>query len=205
MLGLAQLRRGAREHRTRVAQLGGGVHRATGLAAVAVLVGCAAARAAALNEAVGQKHALVGVKKLLNRALGNQPVVAQRQVNALRQLVVFGAVGAVPVVKADGKAVKVRLAAAGNLCHKRLRGKPGFFCGNHDGCAVRVVGANKVHLMPVHAQCPHPNVGLDVLHDVPNVKLAVGIGQGGGNKQAAVGGGRGTHVGRYCRNTSPAA
>jgi hypothetical protein len=31
------------------------------------------------------------------------------------------------------------------------------------------------------------DIGLDVLHQVSKVNLAVGIGQGGGNKQAAVG------------------
>jgi hypothetical protein len=29
---------------------------------------------------------------------------------------------------------------------------------------------------------PHPNIGLDVFHDVPNMEVAVGIRQGGGNE-----------------------
>jgi hypothetical protein len=31
----------------------------------------------------------------------------------------------------------------------------------------------------------HPDIGLDVLHQMANVDVAVGVGQGGGNKKSA--------------------
>ncbi len=61
------------------------------------------------------------------------------------------------------------------------------------GRAVGVVCAHKVDLAALHALEPHPDVGLDVLHDVADVEIAVGIRQGGGDKQLA---GRGRHGGQ---------
>ena len=90
-----------------------------------------------------------------------------------------------PVVKADVKAVQVGLAARRNISHKLLRGFAGFFGRNHDGRAVRIVRANKIHLVALHALKAHPDVGLDVLHDVADMEFAVGVGQGGGDKQLA--------------------
>jgi hypothetical protein len=48
---------------------------------------------------------------------------------------------------------------------------------------VGVIGADKMHLMALHALKSHPDVGLDVLHDVANVKFAIGIRQSRGDKQ----------------------
>src|SRR5688572_20093916 len=51
---------------------------------------------------------------------------------------------------------------------------------------MRVVGADEVHLMPLHALESHPNIRLDVFHDVPDVKRSVCVGQGGGDENAAL-------------------
>jgi hypothetical protein len=66
-----------RQRRVRVLQVGGRIDRAADLAVVAVLVLGAALGALALDEAVGQEHALLGVEELLDRAHGDQAVVAQ--------------------------------------------------------------------------------------------------------------------------------
>ena len=191
VLRVAQHRRGAGQGRVGVFQLGRAVDRAAGLAVVAVLVFGAALGAFAFDEAVGQEHTALGVEKLGDGAGGNQPVGLEAAVNGLRQLVVFGAVGGVPVVKGDVKAVQVGLAAGGYVGHKLLRRLAGLLRGNHDGRAVRIVSADKVHRVALHALEPHPDVGLDVLHDVADVEGAVGVGQGGGDKQLARHGGGG--------------
>jgi hypothetical protein len=103
----------------------------------------------------------------------------------LRQFVVLGRVGAVPVVERDVEAVEVRLAAGGDLRHEGLRREPGLLGGDHDRRAVGVVGADEVHLVPAHALEPHPGVGLDVLHHVADVEGGVGVGQGGGDEELA--------------------
>ena len=88
-----------------------------------------------------------------------------------------------PIVKRNVKAVQIRLPALGNVGHKLLGCFADFFSGNHDGCTVGIVCAHKVHLMAKHSLRPYPNVSLDVFHDVANVKMSIGIGQGGGDKQ----------------------
>ena len=80
------------------------------------------------------------------------------------------------------KAVQVGLAAGGNVSHELLRRLAGFFGRNHDGCAVRIVGTDEVDRVALHALEPHPDVGLDVFHDVTDVEVAVGVGEGGGNE-----------------------
>ena len=62
---------------------------------------------------------------------------------------------------------------------------PGFLRGEHDRRAVRVVGADEMHLVALHALEAHPDVGLDVLHDVADVERPVGVGQGGGDEELA--------------------
>ena len=61
----------------------------------------------------------------------------------------------------------------------------GLFGRNHDGRAVRVVRPHKVHRVALHALEPHPDVGLDVFHDVADVEVAVGVGEGGGDEELA--------------------
>ena len=62
---------------------------------------------------------------------------------------------------------------------------PGFLGGEHDRRAVRVVGADEMHLVPLHALEAHPDIGLDVFHDVADVERAVGVGQSGGDEELA--------------------
>ncbi|MOA51021.1 hypothetical protein D3C78_1741130 [compost metagenome] len=94
-------------------------------------------------------------------------------------------VGVVPVVELDVKAVEVGLAAGSDVGHELLGRDAGLFGGNHDGRAVGVVGAHEVHVMAVHSLKTDPDVGLDVLHDVADVKVAVGVGQGSGCEDLA--------------------
>ena len=91
-----------------------------------------------------------------------------------------------PVVELDVKTVKVLLAPGGDGGDEFLGLLSGLFGRQHDRRAVRVVGTDKVHLIALHALEAHPDVGLDVLHDVADVKCAVSVGQGGGGKDAAV-------------------
>jgi hypothetical protein len=108
---------------------------------------------------------------------------------------VFRSVGGMPVVKGDMEPVQVGLAAGGDVGHELLRRLAGLFGGNHDRRAVRIVGADEVHRVPLHALEPHPDVGLDVFHDVADVEIAVGVRQRGGDEKLPCGGlrGRGGH------------
>ena len=61
---------------------------------------------------------------------------------------------------------------------------------------MRVVGADEVHLVALHALEAHPDVGLDVLHHVADVERRVGVGQGGGDEELARHGGQELQRGR---------
>ncbi len=90
-----------------------------------------------------------------------------------------------PVVVRDVEAVEVLLAAASDRGDEFLRRLAGFLRRQHDRRAVRVVGADEMHLVALHALETHPDVGLDVLHDVADVKRPVGIRQGRGDEEPA--------------------
>jgi len=50
---------------------------------------------------------------------------------------------------------------------------------------VGVVRTYEVHRIALHALVPHPDVGLDVFHDVTDMEVAVGVGEGGSNEELA--------------------
>ena len=59
---------------------------------------------------------------------------------------------------------------------------------------MRIIGTNKMHLMPAHTHEPHPDICLDVLHDVADVEWAVRVGQRRRHKQLAWRGTGGSHA-----------
>ena len=90
-----------------------------------------------------------------------------------------------PVVKTDVKTVQILFTTSCNVGYKLLRRFAGFFSGDHDGGAVGVVCAYKIHRIALHALKPHPNISLDVLHDVADVEVAVGVGERRGDEKLA--------------------
>ena len=53
------------------------------------------------------------------------------------------------------------------------------------GAEVNFVCAYKIDGVALHALKPHPNIGLDVLHDVADVEVAIGVWQCGGDEKLA--------------------
>ena len=90
-----------------------------------------------------------------------------------------------PVVEFDVESVEVLLAPLGDFRDELLRRFPRLLRRQHDRRAVGVVGADEVHFVALHALEPHPDVRLDVLHDVADVERAVRVRQGGGDEQPA--------------------
>jgi hypothetical protein len=180
--GLEQRLR-ARQRRVRVLQLGRGVNRAAILAGIAVLVLRAAVRAFALEVAVGEEHGLHRVEKLLDRLAVDQSRGLQPAEDILRKLGVFGRVRRVPVVMADVEPVQIRPARLLDRVDEFLRRLPGFPGREHDRRAVRIVGAHEMHLVPLQALEAHPDIGLDVFHDVADVERTVCVRQRGGDKE----------------------
>jgi len=101
VLGILEHRGGAGDCRAWILQLGGLVGGAAFFAIVAVLIFGRAAGAGALDEAVGEEHALLGIEILGHRAGGNVPGIAQAGVDQLGQFAVLWRVGAMEVVEID--------------------------------------------------------------------------------------------------------
>jgi hypothetical protein len=91
-----------------------------------------------------------------------------------------------PVVEADVKTGKVLRPFGADARDQFLRRDAFGFRLEHDGRAVRVVRADEMHRIALHALEPYPDVGLDVLHDMADMKRAVGVRQGGGDEEFAL-------------------
>ena len=141
--------------------------------------------ALALDVAIGQEHALDRVEELLDAARFNQPRRPQLAIDVLGKLDVLWRIGRMPVVERNAKAPEV-LGALGGDPGDELLWRDSFGLSlEHDGRAVRVVGAHEMDRMPRHAQGPHPDVGLDVLHDVADMEGAVCVGKRSGDENGA--------------------
>ena len=182
MVGTAQLRFCARHGGIRCYQFGRGVGRAANFAVVAVLVAGVALRAFALDEAIRQEHVSDGVVKLLDGTHFDQAFVSERAIEGLGALPVFVGMGRAVVVESDmegGKIVVVFLPDARDELFRR----DAFVLGaQHDGRAVRVVGADIMAGVAAHFLEAHPDVGLDVFDQMAQMNAAVGVGQGGGDE-----------------------
>jgi hypothetical protein len=48
-----------------------------------------------------------------------------------------------------------------------------------------IIGTDEMHFVADHPLKAHPDIGLDVLHDVADMKRAIGVRQCSGNEQMA--------------------
>ena len=185
VLRLALDRARARQHRDGILEVGGGVGRPAGLAAVAVLVGGAAARAGALDVAVRQEHPGLLVVGLGDLAPGDMAGLVERLEDQLGVVAVFRRVRRVVVVEADAEG-REALPPLGPHPGDQLLGADALGPGlQHDRGAVRVVGADVEALVAAQALEAHPDVGLHHLGHPAEVGGAVGIGQGAGDEDLA--------------------
>ena len=193
VLGAADDRRAAGQRGIGVDEVGGRVDLAADLAGVAVLVLGVTVGALALDVAVRQEHFLHRIEELLDGARGHQARRLQPPIDLLRQRRVLGRMGGVPVVEADVIAVQIVRPLGGDACHQFFRRDALGLGLQHDRCAVGIIGPHEQHVLAQHALETHPDVSLDVLHDVADVERSVGVGQGGGDEQTLgmlAGGGR---------------
>src|SRR6185295_16540670 len=89
------------------------------------------------------------------------------------------------MVEADMEAVEMLRPGRGDPGDELLRRHTQIVRRQHDRRAVRVVGADEMHFMPLHPLKAHPDVGLDVLHDVADVKRSIGVRQRRRDKKLA--------------------
>ena len=109
----------------------------------------------------------------------DQPGGSDRRPKFGAEFAVLVAVGAAEVVKFDVEPSKVGLMRLAHLGDDFRFGSAFLLASNHDGRAVRVVGADVD--APVASQLlkAHPDVGLDVLDQVADVDMSIRVGQRG--------------------------
>ena len=185
VLRLALHRDRAGEGGNRVLEIAGCIGRPADLAGIPVLIGGATAWTFALDEAVGQEHILHRVVGLADGASGNVASIAQSGVNQLGEVPVLVRVRGVVVIEPDAEAGEVGSVLDPHPLNLHLRRDAVLARFQHDGCAMGVVGADIQAFMAAHALETHPDVGLDVLHQMAQMDGAVGIGQGTGDEDAA--------------------
>ena len=74
----------------------------------------------------------------------------------------FLGMGRIVIIKFDMETPKIPVMLAMDTGDQFLRGDAFLLRPQHDGCAVSVVGADIMALMPAHFLKAHPDIGLDV-------------------------------------------
>ena len=175
LLRLLHDRRSAAGGALRASKLLGAVGRAALVAAVAVLPLRAALGASALHEAVGEEHLAVLAVELGRRLLRYPARLLHRREELLGERLVLGRVRRVVVVEGDlevGEVLEVYRVRA----RDEVLGRDSLLAGaDHHGRAVRVVRADVDALVPAQLLEAHPEVGLDVFHQVPEVDVTVRV------------------------------
>ncbi len=185
VIGLLAHRRGARNGRVGIDQVRGLIGGAAHLAGIPVLVLGMALGALALDETIRQEHRLHRVVILLDGAHLDEAGGLELQVDIVGVVLRFRRIGGVIVVEAHQEAVEIRLMLIPRAGDELLGRDPLLLRAQHDGCAVGVIGAHVPAFVAAHLLEAHPDVGLDVLHQMAQMNGAVGVGQGAGDENAA--------------------
>jgi hypothetical protein len=89
------------------------------------------------------------------------------------------------VIKADAKGFEVRLVRAVHAFDQLDLGHALLPRAQHNRRTMRVVRAHVRHVMPAQTLKTYPDIRLNVFDEMPDVDVAVGIGQGTGDENPA--------------------
>jgi hypothetical protein len=152
------------------------------VAMIAILVGRLALGARAFDEAIGQEGLGLGVVILLDLAIGDDAGVVDRLPNLVADLARGVAVRAAIMVEFNiepGKIAHVLLLDLGD----EILFAAAFLLGpNHNRRAVRVVGTDVDAPLAAEFSKSHPDVGLQVFDQMPDMNRSIGVRQRGGNQ-----------------------
>ena len=164
------------------------------LAGVAVLVSRLAARAGAADEAVGEEHPCLRIEELLDVTADDETLVTQAPPDFAAEAPVGIAVGAAVMVELDPEAGEVSEMILAHRRDQLALGAPLCPGPDHDCRAVGVVSAEIDGLVAAELLEADEDIRLDVLDQVPEVDLPVGIRERRGHEDPAEC--RGIHGGR---------
>ncbi len=151
------------------------IGRGTGLAGIPVLLPRLARRAGALDHAVGKEHPAVLAVILLDLLFVDRPPLLGLRIDVLRQHPVLLAVRGIIIVEADIERREIPGVLLVHPAHQLLGSDPLLPGADHHRSAVGIVRAHVIAFVAAHALEPHPDVGLDVLHHMPQMDASVRI------------------------------
>ena len=177
MGGRAQFGSRFRQRTHRILQIRRRIGRRTYTAIVTGLVRSSAPGTAASHEPISQKGFRHRIIQLHNVLLSYQSCIDNRLPDTLAEQPIFQTVGTAIVVKFNiepGEITYVCFLHIGNDFFFTAT----FFAGTqHDGRAVRVISTHIQNVIPSQLLKAYPDVCLDVLDQVPDMNMSVGIGQ----------------------------
>ncbi len=139
------------------------------------------------DEAVGEEGARFRIEELFHIVFNDEIGVAKRLPYGIAKKPVFFAVGASVMVERNIETSEVpfvRLLHVGDQFHFA---SPFLASSNHDRGAMRVVSTNVDAPSSVQALIAHPDIGLNVLDQVAQMDLPVGVGQSGSHQEFGLG------------------
>jgi hypothetical protein len=134
------------------------------------------------DKPVSQKRFGIGVVQLLDGPFSDQVGLSQCVPEFSTNLTIRFAIGAAVVIKVDPESMEITLMFVTHRCNEVFFGTSLFSGSDHDCRAVCVVRADIDALVAAKLLEADPDVGLDVLHQMPDVNGAVGVGEGTGNE-----------------------
>lgn len=173
----------AREGADRIDQIAGRVRCAALAAVVSILVGGLADRTSTFDETVGQEGTGLRIEQLLDIGLAYQAFGLEFCPYLAAQLIILIGVRRAVVIELDTEAGEVLFVGGlhlGDEFEFRSTLLPG---PDHDRRSMGVVGADEDAASTGKLLETDPNIGLDVLDQMADMDMAVGVGQGGGDQE----------------------
>ena len=115
------------------------------------------------------------------------PPALSRSIDHVTKFAVFGRVRGVIIVEGYGELREIRAVLLSHALDELLRRDAFLLGAQHDRRAVGVVGAHVDAVVTAHLLKTHPDVGLDVFHQVSQMNGTVGIRKGAGDEYSAGG------------------
>ena len=177
MLGILYNWRFAASRTHRRAQFFRAVSSSALVAAISILPGSSTLRTRSLYETIGKEHLAMFAIKLRRSLARYVPLRLCRLVDLFAQLPILWRIGRVVVVELDleiGKVLQMFGMAAGN---KLFRRNAFLARSDHYRSAMRIISANINAFVAAHLLKTHPKIGLDILNQVSDVNVSIGIRQ----------------------------
>ena len=124
----------------------------------------------------------LGVEQLFDTAGFDESGFGDGRPDLVAGLFVVRTVGAAVVVELNLKAGEVPHMGFAHIGNHGFFGPTFATCANHNGRSMRVVSADEDAAMTAQFLKADPDIGLDVFHQMPDMDVSIGIGQGSGDE-----------------------